>query len=196
MKHMNSSRTAPCHPNPFRTAHRVDWAAHPEAAFICSAGETGTTCRLEAVFCLSVPGGLEDLHRFEAHADTWTASAECLIAGFPAGPRRRDRSGAWMRAQEHDGFVTIEFVPRGRTLLTYGGGDGFVGHLADNPATYSGARYWWEHVSNTFGVRTGTPTTGRCAHIAGPTQPTRVSTITTAVLIAGTVLCGLALLLS
>jgi hypothetical protein len=184
--------------DPFAGSHCPDWGAHGEGAFICSAGESGPTRDLRAVLCVQVPGTLARLDDLAADADVWVTEGGTLTAGFPAGDRRSGRTGTWMRAAEHDGLLRISFIPRGRPVVRFVG-DGFVGTLTDNDATFHGARHWWvrtaELLGHTEAVVDATLGEVTCTHLVPPVSETEGFGVIGATLAISTLLGALLYLL-
>lgn len=177
----------------FDRLHRPDWAAHGEGAFVCSAGESGRTRDLRAALCVQVPGTLTRLETLAADSDVWVVSDGVLIAGFGPGTRRSGRTAAWMRAEEHDGILRISFIPRGRPVVRFVG-DGFVGALTDNDATFRGARYWWAHTAQLLGHE-ATPGDSACPHTTTTVSETNGIGVIGVVLTVSALLGGLLYLL-
>jgi hypothetical protein len=193
MKTATKRTPATVETDPFDGAHRPDWDAHGEDVFVCSAGESGRTRDLRAVLCVQAPGVLARLDGLEADSDVWTIRDGVLIAGFPPGGRRSGRTGAWMRAEEHDGVLRVSFVPRGRPVVRFVG-DGFVGTLADNDATFRGARHWWSRTAQLLD-RDVVPGDATCAHPASPVPLDRGIGVIGTVLTISALLGGLLYLL-
>jgi hypothetical protein len=64
------------------------------------------------------------------------------------------RSGATISIELHGEHCCIELRARRVHYLSGGGDGGFIGYLADEDLTHSGARHWWELLSRRLGIST------------------------------------------